>query len=191
MTRSSLSDKFLEKCYKYRNKLVAVPLMVAIFVTWGEYEKWHVIWLGGGIVYLLGLLLRIWAQQHLHFRLGMEMKLTRSGPYSYVRNPIYIGNTLICIGIGIMSELLWLVPFIILTCCFVYHFTVLHEERKLTKLYGEEYLMYANEVPRWMPKWGKKAQLGMVGQYLGLSLRAEAYNLLLILPVVVKELFAR
>jgi len=47
MTRSSLSDKFLEKCYKYRNKLVAVPLMVAIFVTWGEYEKWHVIWLGG------------------------------------------------------------------------------------------------------------------------------------------------
>lgn len=79
-SKSKLSDKFVEKCYKYRNKLVAVPLMVAIFVTWRECGEWHIIWLGGGIAYLLGLLLRIWAQQHLHFRLGMEMKLTRSGP---------------------------------------------------------------------------------------------------------------
>lgn len=189
--KSKLSDRFLEKCYSNRNKLVAVPLLVAIFVTWKECERWHVIWLGGGIAYLLGLFLRIWAQQHLHFRLGMEMKLTRTGPYSYVRNPIYIGNTLICVGLGIMSELLWLVPFIILTCCFVYHFTVLHEERKLAKLYGEDYWTYVSEVPRWLPKWGKKAQLGIAGQYLGPSLRAEAYNLLLILPVVAKELFVR
>lgn len=189
--KSKLPDKFLEKCYKFRNTLVAVPLIIGIFVTWGECENWLIVWLGGLILYLLGVSLRIWAQQHLRFRLRMEMKLTRSGPYSYVRNPIYIGNTLICTGIALMSELLWLVPFIIITCCFVYNFVVLHEERKLMKLYGQTYLEYLNEVPRWVPKWGKKAQLGLVGQYFGLSLRAEAYNLLLILPMVAKELFVR
>jgi steroid 5-alpha reductase family enzyme len=117
------------------------------------------------------------------------MTLTRTGPYAYVRNPIYIGNTLICTGITIMSELLWLVPFTIIVCAISYHLTVLHEEKKLSRLYGEEYLRYMDEVPRWIPRLRGKKELDLiVREYFAKSLRAEAYNLLLLIPMLVKEL---
>jgi len=78
--------------------------------------------------------------------------LVRTGPYAIVRNPLYIGNILIATGLSILSELIWLVPFLFLYFFLLNHFVVLYEEKRLLSKWGDEYQTYLDEVPRWMPR---------------------------------------
>ena len=58
-----------------------------------------------------GLLLRAWAAGHL----AKNQRLATSGPYAYVRNPLYLGSFLIGLGVIIAcGSLLLLVAFLIL-----------------------------------------------------------------------------
>lgn len=181
----------LKFAYRYRGELVALPLVYALLCSWHEYENEPILWLAAGITFMLGFALRVWSQQHLHFRLKMEMALTNTGPYSLVRNPIYIGNTLICMALTIGSEVMWLLPVTLLNCVIVYAMVVRHEESHLTEKYGEEYLAYMQQVPRWIPRRLSGAKLQWSRDYLRVSLRAEAYNLLLIVPLLLKEILIK
>jgi len=177
--------------YRQRGVLVAVPLFISMFITWRECENVPAVWIAAGIVFGLGVAIRIWSQQYLHYRLPIDKTLTTGGPYTVVRNPIYIGNTLICLGITISSRVLWMVPISLLTCCLVYTFVVRFEEDGLSKRYGEPYLAYLREVPRWIPKFRDGAKLTWTKDYLGPSLVAEAHNLIFIIPPVLKALIQR
>ncbi len=77
-------------------------------------------------------------------------KLVTSGPFSYTRNPLYVGNILIYIGIGVMSMALfpWL-PLIALAW-FVFQYTLIvkEEENFLREKFGQEYRDYCAKVPR-------------------------------------------
>jgi protein-S-isoprenylcysteine O-methyltransferase Ste14 len=121
-----------------------------------ETEEEFIIWpLGIGIV-LLGASIRLWGTKHIGRRMPWVKKkekiLVRTGPYAMVRNPLYIGNLFIAAGLSIVSELIWMVPFVILYLFIYYHLVVLHEERKLSERWGEEYAAYMREVPRWIPR---------------------------------------
>ncbi len=175
--------------YVYRGLLVCLPLIAAVFCTWNEYRNHLIAWIAGGIVFGLGLWIRIWSQQHLRFRLRTGMKLTQTGPYELCRNPIYIGNTLICLGLVTASGLLWLVPITLATCMITYGLVVRHEERKLTRMYGDPYVQFLSEVPRWVPKPRKGYRPSFVTDQLKPSVRAEMYNLLLLAPFILKEIF--
>src|SRR3954452_17361109 len=94
----------------------------------------------------------MWSQKYLGYRLRIKRNITTSGPYALVRNPIYIGNTLVILGTVVMSEVLWMVPVTLLWCAMVYSFVVRYEERLLTAKYGKEYLDYLVAVPRWLPR---------------------------------------
>lgn len=173
--------------YGYRGLLVAWPLVVALITTWRDYENDVVLWVIALAIFGVGFGLRIWAQQHLHFRLHMKMALTNTGPYALVRNPIYIGNAAICLAVTVASEELWMLPITLLNCCVVYHFVVKHEERKLAKVYGEEYLNYLQQVPRWLPRLSALPKISWSPRFLGPSVKAEAYNLLFLVPPIIKE----
>src|SRR5260370_9722213 len=53
----------------------------------------------------LGLLLRAWATGHLE----KNIRLAESGPYAYVRNPLYLGTLLVAAGLATPSRR-WLLP---------------------------------------------------------------------------------
>jgi protein-S-isoprenylcysteine O-methyltransferase Ste14 len=57
-------------------------------------------WIVGGAVAVFGEGLRLWAAGHIEK--GRE--ITRSGPYRYVRHPLYLGSTLIGIGFAIAAR---------------------------------------------------------------------------------------
>lgn len=173
--------------FKYRGLLVTPPLLLALF--WPRYRAnndW-IVWLAGFLIFSIGLLCRIWAQEHLHHRLKVHIILTQTGPYLWVRNPIYIGNILICVGLTVISGLLWLVPVTILWCAAVYSLAIREEEARLFKRFGSDYAAYVQEIPRWIPSRYKK-RFEFTNEFLISSLRAEMHNLLLLIPFLVKEL---
>lgn len=77
-------------------------------------------------------------------------KLVTSGPFSYTRNPLYVGNILIYLGIGIMSLALfpWLQIAALVWFVFQYTLIVKEEESFLRENFGQEYADYCAKVPR-------------------------------------------
>ncbi len=179
--------------YHWRNWLVGPPLLYALVSFDHEVEADWAVWpLALGLV-SAGLGMRVWAQMHIRFRLGMRRNLATTGPYAIVRNPLYIANTLICAGAVAASELLWLVPVAVLWCAVVYSMVVRQEEARLLAKYGDAYRGYALAVPRWAP-WTQALARGVgarsVGAraFLGRALVIELPCLLILVPYVAKEI---
>ena len=176
--------------YKLRGILMTPPYMVLVFATWGEVEHDQLIWTIGAAIFFAGLGGRIWAQMHLHFRLHVRKILTCTGPYQFVRNPIYISNTLIMLGLTVMSELVWFLPIMLVWCAVLYSFVVRREELHLLEKYGEPYQAFLDEIPRWMPSVRSNLrQPSYAMPYLWASIGVELHCLLWPLPLIGKELW--
>jgi protein-S-isoprenylcysteine O-methyltransferase Ste14 len=74
-----------------------------------------------------------------------------SGPYRFVRNPMYIGAALIILGSGLVASSLSIAVLSIGFLLFFHLFVVLYEEPALTGEFGESYLDYKRRVGRWWP----------------------------------------
>lgn len=156
-----------------------------------EYEDESVILPVGLTLFLIGLLIRIWAQEHVHFRLKTQRALARTGPYQFVRHPIYIANTIMCAAVTLLCELVWFIPVTVAWCIGVYSLLIRFEEERLVDQYDGQYLDYAENVPMWFPKVASVALhngLGLVNEYFFKSVLVELHCLLLLLPAIVKEL---
>ncbi|MCX6144505.1 MAG: isoprenylcysteine carboxylmethyltransferase family protein [Ignavibacteriales bacterium] len=79
-------------------------------------------------------------------------KLVVSGLYSYVRNPMITGVLTALLGETLIFHsfwiFIWLITFFIINSIYF----VLLEEPGLVKRFGEEYLEYKRNVPRWIPR---------------------------------------
>jgi protein-S-isoprenylcysteine O-methyltransferase Ste14 len=77
-----------------------------------------------------------------------------AGPFAHVRNPLYVGNLLTYIGVGVMSNALfpWLVLGAALWFLFQYSQIVSLEEEFLEKEFGASYLEFKRNVPRFIPR---------------------------------------
>ncbi len=75
-----------------------------------------------------------------------------SGPYRYVRNPMYLGAALLLAGYGFLegSAAIVLLSFLLLFAAHV--FVILVEEPGLERRFGESYLAYKRNVHRWLPR---------------------------------------
>lgn len=176
--------------YRIRNFLACPPLILALVCQLYEIEADEIIWpIGIGVV-VLGIALRIWAQQHVLHRLVGHKQLTTTGPYEFVRNPLYIGNIVICVGGTICSELLWMIPVTIFWCFGTYSIVISYEEKHLVKKYGDAYSRYLLEVTRWFPKMPslKNKNVGLVNDSLYQTILVESCSLFIVLPYVVKEI---
>jgi protein-S-isoprenylcysteine O-methyltransferase Ste14 len=88
--------------YLLRGFLAGMPLIFAVFWFHNESENEYIIWPVGLFVFYIGMAIRIWAQQHLCYRLKFHKDLTFTGPYQFVRNPVYIGTITIFLGMTIL-----------------------------------------------------------------------------------------
>ncbi|MBN2310294.1 MAG: isoprenylcysteine carboxylmethyltransferase family protein [Candidatus Hydrogenedentes bacterium] len=180
--------------YRIRGLLMVPAFLVLVLCFLGETERDGVVWPIGLAVFAVGVAIRVWAQMHLHYRLRVRKTLTTTGPYAYVRNPIYIGNTAIMLGLTCVSELLWFLPIMFLWCMAVYTLTVRREEAHLLGKYGEPYAEYLRNVPRWIPAVGRgqehRGRRRRARRFLWPSILAEAHCLLWLIPLAGKEWLA-
>ncbi len=79
-------------------------------------------------------------------------KLVITGPYQYCRNPMITGVLFILLGEACIfhstSILIWATAFILINTIFF----ILYEEPSLYKRFGDDYLTYKKNVPRWIPR---------------------------------------
>ena len=110
-----------------------------------------------------GCVLRSWAAGYL-----LKGKRTAvGGPYTYVRNPLYVGSFIV--GVGFCAAL-WrwpppvsaglLIAAYLLGFGFLYGAKTLAEEKELAADLGGPYLAYAREVPAFLPWRGRVRGLG-------------------------------
>jgi protein-S-isoprenylcysteine O-methyltransferase Ste14 len=77
----------------------------------------------------------------------------RDGPFSIVRNPLYVFSFLGVLGIGLVSHMATVFAVLVVSFIVYYKFVVAREEAFLLNKFGDQYKKYFNEVPRWFPKW--------------------------------------
>lgn len=151
----SIQDRILRKLSSYRGFAYIPPFSLMAITFYKEWEDDFIVWPLGIMVILIGALIRLWGTKHIGRRMPWMKKkgkkLIKTGPYAIMRNPLYIGNIIIATGLSILSELIWIVPIIILYLFILYHLVALYEEKKLLKRWGTEYSTYLSEVPRWIP----------------------------------------
>jgi len=80
-------------------------------------------------------------------------ELAASGPYSVVRNPLYLGNFAGTVGFGFAVEQPYLAALFGLAFALFYPAVVAREEARLGDIFGERYREYCARVPRWLPDW--------------------------------------
>ena len=148
---SQLAKKF----FNYRS-YTPIPFLILMLV----FENATVTTLiTGFIIALFGELIRLWGVSWA----GSETRTTGgvggtylviSGPFAFVRNPLYVGNILMYTGLGVMSYALFPYLQIIAILFFIlqYHLIVKEEESFLEKKFGEAYQKYLKNVPRFIPK---------------------------------------
>jgi protein-S-isoprenylcysteine O-methyltransferase Ste14 len=77
--------------------------------------------------------------------------LVSTGIFSHCRNPLYVGNILMLLGVGILANSLIYVAIIMPLFLFIYQAIVLAEEHFLRGKFGADFDAYCAKVNRWIP----------------------------------------
>lgn len=108
--------------------------------------------IGIGMI-ILGFLFRLSARGYKQEKSIESKRLITTGPYTLMRNPMYFGSMLIGSGIIIALFNLWiLIPSLIISLSILIP-QIYKEEEKLKKQFGQEYLDYCKNTPRYFPRF--------------------------------------
>lgn len=77
--------------------------------------------------------------------------VVRQGPFSVVRNPLYVFSFIATVGIGLQSGMIVLLALLAGSYIYYYPKVVAKEEAYLQHKFGAAYEAYLAEVPRWIP----------------------------------------
>ena len=150
--------------FKYRNVLF-IFLYVLLFIPSSplfssDYfgpDYWHYPIIIGLVITVTGQLIR-GATIGLAYiiRGGQDGKvyadkLVTEGIFNHCRNPLYVGNMLMLIGVGILSNSLIYTFVVIPLFLLIYQAIVLAEENFLRNKFGESFDQYCRRVNRWIP----------------------------------------
>lgn len=148
-------NDFRRLVFKYRS-YTPIPFLI-VMVIFAEPTVASL--LVGSAVVLLGESIRFWGVSIA----GSETRTTgtvggtyliTSGPFAYVRNPLYVGNMLLYAGIGVMSMAgyPWLLIGAVFWFYLQYYLIVTREEEYLVGQFGDDYAHYRERVRRFVPR---------------------------------------
>jgi protein-S-isoprenylcysteine O-methyltransferase Ste14 len=143
-----------------------IIFVAAIAVSMVLHVLYPLPWVGqplSAILFVLGWLLiaafvalNVWAIRAMR-RAGTTVRpdratdhLVADGPFAFSRNPLYLAGTVLVLGLGLVSGIVWFLPLAILAAFMVQKLAIEREERHLQARFGESYLEYARRVRRWI-----------------------------------------
>ncbi len=140
---------------------IAIFVIVILVIRSGAFKGHHAIVSNpilqgiGMALFLTGLGLAVWARVYLGRNWGTPMservdaELVTTGPYRYIRNPIYSGIILAAIGTAVAVSWYWLVAVVLMGAYFIYSATV--EEHTMERLFPNDYPAYKRSTKMLIP----------------------------------------
>ena len=138
-----------------RRTFILFPLLVILF-EFTVYRQLTVAWWGlpflvwGYLQYKLPGAFRHGIAKGGSGMTGMPEQLVEDGPYSYIRNPMYLGHLIFLLGLTLTTQS-WLALLILIGNIVWFHRRVLRDEARLLAAFGEPYEEYMSRVKRWIP----------------------------------------
>ena len=161
--------------------VVVVPGTVVVYVPF-FLSDWHVAapffglravrWLG---VLLVGCALPVFTDFILRFvregrgtpaPVAPTRHLVMHGSFGYVRNPGYIAVVSLVLGQGLFFGSTAVLLYGLGVSVAFHLFVVLYEEPTLRRQFGEEYVAYCRDVPRWIPRRRRRPDGGARASHL-------------------------
>jgi len=152
--------------------------------------------LGGAVLTVACFALRLWGSSYLSEGIvwsdnARVDRLLVNGPFRFTRNPLYLGNLLMALGVGVLASPAGWAIIIVGACLFVLAL-MRFEERGLRARYGEQFTQYRAEVPALLPRLQPAPKsVGGVPPSLGAGLRAEVFSGAIALGMVAVLLLGR
>lgn len=141
---------------KLRLRVTRVLLLPGILLALLSYPTYSDGSVAKELFELLGLVLlilgaggRVWAGAYVVGR--KNRTLVTDGPFSLVRNPLYFFSFLAFVGAGLAFGSLTIAAVFALTFFAAHWPTIRAEEGVLRELFGDEYVTYCRNVPRFIP----------------------------------------
>jgi len=107
----------------------------------------------GAAIAALGAAVRMWASGYVM----KNKELATTGPYAYVRHPLYVGNILLLFGFSLASTQWWAFVLMAALLWFYYPPTISYEDNKLKGIFGEEWEAWAKNIHALIPTFGRHA----------------------------------
>lgn len=152
---------------------------------WGVHSTLHesLEWTGYFLV-VIGVFGRVWCSAYIGGRKNYE--LIDIGPYSIVRNPLYVFSFLIVSGVALATGMVTVMLLVQILYAAYYRLVIEREEAALLEAYGAAYADYLKRVPRWLPRpglWREPGEITVRPRFLYLTLRDIGWVVLL-LPAI-------
>lgn len=132
-----------------RVTLKTIPVYLALGVLVGM-ARFTPAWFAAGLVLVaVGAALRVWAAGHLK----KTKEVTTTGPYAYVKNPLYLGTFLIMVGFCFMAANFWMLA--AGTAIFLIYYAPFKKKReggRLREHFGPAWDQYDAAVPDYLPR---------------------------------------
>jgi protein-S-isoprenylcysteine O-methyltransferase Ste14 len=119
---------------------VTLGFVFAAIVLWLATPTARSLLIGAAIA-IVGESIRLWAAGHLE----KSKEVTSSGPYRYTRHPLYLGSSLIGIGIAVGANHLIVAILIIAYLVATLTAAMRSEEAHLREKFGDAYDAYAQQ----------------------------------------------
>lgn len=150
--------------FRFRNFLFPIFIIILLVFTrpalfLGRKNIDSVIVVAGFLIALAGALFRLFVIGFAYIKRGGKEgrvyadNLVTEGIYAHVRNPMYIGNFFIIVGISLIYGSPWVYIFVIPFFSYVYLSIVVAEENYLLKHFGPSYEAYCKQVNRFIPNF--------------------------------------
>lgn len=104
--------------------------------------------IAGSIIVFIGILIRAWSAGHIH----KFEKLAVTGPYSFTRNPLYLGSFFLAAGFAVAAGVWWLAAIVAVLYLCIYFPVMRVEEGDLRRKFGSEFEDFAANVPLFFPR---------------------------------------
>jgi len=165
---------------------IRVPLgfLFAAFYLWRARATWTSIGVGLAVA-CIGIIVRALASGQVK----KDRELTTTGPYAYVRNPLYLGSIVIGIGFAVAARDVWIVVALVAYFALIY-VPVIRGEQNFLRSRFPAYEDYTRRVPSLVPRtlWLRGLTDGFSRE---LYFRHREYNSLLGAAAVVAVLIAK
>lgn len=144
---NNLNKLIRELRYHEASRQILAIVLVVIFSVFGKPQS-LLLYYAGAFLAVAGVMIRLWASGHVK----KNKVLATNGPYAFVRHPLYVGNIALLAGFAVACGLWWSAPLLIAFLLFYYPTAIAYEDRKLHRLFGEQWQVWSSKTRALLPR---------------------------------------